>query len=79
MIKRRELDLVARGLDDLDELEKEEAAEKQAADDLPIEAPAGAEPSHVNFDDLPAYSEAEFAELVSTLPSVGTPLASGSS
>ena len=78
-MKRKELNLVARSLDDLNELEKEEAAEKQATDDLPIKAPAGAEPSYVNFDDLPAYFEAEFAELVFTFPSAGTPLASRSS
>ena len=71
-MKRKELDLVARGLDNLNKLEREETAERQATDDLPIKALAGAEPSYVNFDDLFAYSEVEFAELVSTLPFAGT-------
>ena len=66
MMKKKELDMVRRGVSDLEELDRADEEERQRAEPptLPLD---DVDPPGVNFDDLAAYSEADFAALLSSV------------
>ena len=66
LMKKKELDMVRRGVSDLEELDRADEEERQRAEPptLPLD---DVDPPGVNFDDLAAYSEADFAALLSSV------------